>query len=115
MALFDGAENMIPQIPGMLNDYNRVSFVILYAPSTIRPFSALMRQADHIIEIVPADDTIRNALYRRSRSLRNGQNPLYAQRIVLYKLVNRNMKQNMPKLKFPISFSSASPLVLLIN
>jgi hypothetical protein len=65
MALFDGAENMIPQIPGMLNDYNRVSFVILYAPSTIRPFSALMRQADHISEIVPADDTIRNALYRR--------------------------------------------------
>jgi len=78
--LFDGAENMIPQIAGMLKDIGRESLVILYTPSIDATFSVLMRQADHIIEITPADDTIGNTLYRRSRSLRNSENRPYAQR-----------------------------------
>jgi DNA polymerase I len=78
--LFDGAENMIPQIAGMLKDIGRESLVILYTPSIDRTFSVLMRQADHIIEITPTDDTIGNALHRRSRTLRNSENRPYAQR-----------------------------------
>ena len=78
--LFDGAENMILQIAGMLKDISRESLVILYTPSIDATFSVLMRQADHIIEIIQADDTIGNTLYHRSRSLRNGENRPYAQR-----------------------------------
>jgi DNA polymerase I len=78
--LFDGAEDMIPHIAGMLEDIGRESLVILYTPSIDRTFSVPMRQADHIIEITPADDTIGNALYRRSRSLRTSENRPYAQR-----------------------------------
>jgi DNA polymerase I len=36
--LFDGAENMLPQIAGMLKDISRESLVILYTPSIDRPF-----------------------------------------------------------------------------
>jgi hypothetical protein len=70
--LFEGAENMLPQIAGMLKDVGRESLVILYAPLTDHSFSLLMRQADHLIEIAPADDTARTPRYRRSRSPRNG-------------------------------------------
>jgi DNA polymerase I len=49
--LFEGAENMLPQIAGMLKDISCESLVILYTPSIDRPFSVLMRQASHIIEL----------------------------------------------------------------
>ncbi len=78
--LFDGAEEMMPQIAGMLKDISRESLVILYAPSIDRTFSVLMRQANHIIEIAPADDTIGHALDRISRSIRNSENRPFAQR-----------------------------------
>src|SRR5512136_405350 len=61
--LFDGAEVMISQIAGMLKEAGRESLVILYSPAIDRSFSVLMRQADHIIEIAPADDLTGNALY----------------------------------------------------
>ena len=77
--LFDGAENMLPQIAGMLKEIGRESLVILYTPSIDRSFSVLMRQADHIIEITPADDISGTTLYRSSRSLRNGGVLPYAQ------------------------------------
>jgi DNA polymerase I len=77
--LFDGAGEMMPQIAGMLKDISRESLVILYTLSIDRSFSVLMRQADHIIEITPADDTIANAIHRRSHSLRNSENRPYAQ------------------------------------
>ena len=64
---------MTPQVAGMLKDISHESLVILYTPSVDRPFSELMRQADHIIEIVSADETIGNALYHRSRSFRNSE------------------------------------------
>jgi hypothetical protein len=71
--LFDGAENMLPQIGGMLKETARESLVILYAPSTDRSFSVLMRQADHIIEITPVDEST------GSRSPRHGGILPYAQ------------------------------------
>jgi DNA polymerase I len=78
--LFDGAENMIPQIAGMLRDIGRESLVILYAPSIDRSFSVMMRQADHIIEIAPSDDIAGTTRNRSSRSHRNSKNRPYAQR-----------------------------------
>ena len=77
--LFDGAENMLPQIAGMLKDVGRESLVILYTPSIDRSFSVLMRLADHIIEIAPADTISGTILYRSSRSLRNNGILPYAQ------------------------------------
>jgi hypothetical protein len=71
---------MIPQIAGMLKDISRESLVILYAPSIDRTFSVLMRQANHIIEIVPADDFVGTRQYRSSRSHRNSETLPYAQR-----------------------------------
>jgi DNA polymerase I len=78
--LFDGAEEMMPQIAGMLRDIGRESLVILYAPSVDRSFSVLMRQADHIIEIAPADDIAGTALHHSSRSHRDSGTLPYAQR-----------------------------------
>jgi hypothetical protein len=60
---------MMLQIAGMLKDISRESLVIQYIPSIDRTFSVLMRQADHIIEIAPADDTIGHTADRRSRSI----------------------------------------------
>jgi hypothetical protein len=78
--LFDGAEEMMPQIAGMLKDISRESLVILYTPSIDRPFSVLMRQASHIIEFAPADDFVGTPEYRSPRSHRNSETLLYAQR-----------------------------------
>jgi DNA polymerase I len=78
--LFEGAETMIPQIAGMLKEAGRASLVILYAPSIDRSFSRLMQQADHIIEIAPADDITGTPRYRSSRSPRNGGTLSCAQR-----------------------------------
>jgi DNA polymerase I len=70
--LFDGAENMLPQVAGMLKDAGRESLVILYASSVDRSFSVLMRQADRIIEIATAEDIVGTPRYRSSRSYRSG-------------------------------------------
>jgi hypothetical protein len=73
---------MIPQIAGMLKEIGRESLVILYTPSIDRSLSVLMRQADHIIEIIPADDISGTTLYRGSRSPRHGGILPYAQQIL---------------------------------
>jgi len=78
--LFEGAENMVPQIAGMLKDISRESLVILYTPSIDRPFSLLMRQASHIIEFAPADDFVWTPLYRSRRSHRSCETLPYSQR-----------------------------------
>jgi hypothetical protein len=78
--LFEGAENMLPQIAGMLKDAGHESLVILYTPSVDRPFSVLMRQADRIIEIAPAEDIIGTTPHRSSRPHRTGTNLPYSQR-----------------------------------
>jgi hypothetical protein len=78
--LFDGAQEMIPQIAGMLKDIGRESLVIVYTPSIDRSFSVLMRQADHIIEFAPADDFVGTPQYRSPRSHRSRESLPYAQR-----------------------------------
>src|SRR5512137_988702 len=78
--LFDGAGEMMPQIAGMLKDISRESLVILYTPSIDRSFSVLLRQADHIIEIAPAEDIIRTPQNRSPRSRRYRETNPYAQR-----------------------------------
>jgi hypothetical protein len=78
--LFDGAEEMIPQIAGMLRDIGRESLVILYTPLVDRSFSVLMRQADHVIEIAAANDLAGTTLHRTSRPGRFRENIPYAQR-----------------------------------
>ena len=78
--LFDGAEVMIPQIAGMLKEVGRESLAILYSPSADHTFSLLMRQADHLIEIAPADDRDGTARYRSPRSPRMKGAIPYAQR-----------------------------------
>jgi DNA polymerase I len=78
--LFDGADEMMPQIAGMLKDIGRDSLVILYTPSADHSFSVLMRQADHIIEITSADDPVGTSLHRSSRSHRNSETLPYVQR-----------------------------------
>jgi hypothetical protein len=78
--LFDGAEEVMPQIGGMLRDIGRESLVILYAPSVDRSFSVLMRKADHIIEIATADDMVGTTLHRSSHSSRFRENIPYSQR-----------------------------------
>ena len=78
--LFDGAENMIPQIAGMLRDISRESLVILYTPSINRSFSALMQQASHIIEFAPADDFVGTPQYRSPRSHNKIKSYPYTQR-----------------------------------
>lgn len=77
--LFDGAEEIMPQIAGMLRDIGRESLVILYAPAVDRSLSVLMRQSDHIIEIATADDRVGTTLHRNSRSSRFRENLPYAQ------------------------------------
>jgi hypothetical protein len=73
--LFEGTEMMMPQIAGMLREAGRESLVILYTPAIDRSFSVLMRQADRIIEIAPADDSAGTTLYRSSRASRHAGVP----------------------------------------
>jgi DNA polymerase I len=70
-AVFDGAEEMIPQVGGILRDISRQSLIVLYAPSVDRSFSLLMRHADQIIEITAANDLAGSTLYRCYHSLRS--------------------------------------------
>jgi DNA polymerase I len=54
--MFDGAERMITPVSAALRDVGREALVILYTPSVDRPFSALVRSADRIFQIMPAGD-----------------------------------------------------------
>jgi hypothetical protein len=78
--LFEGAENMIPQIAGMLKEVGRESLVILYAPSADPSFSILMRHADHIIEIAPDEDITGRMMLRRSHPYRDSGSLHHSQR-----------------------------------
>jgi hypothetical protein len=73
--LFDGAENMVPQIAGTLKEVGRESLVILYTPYIDHSCSVLMRQAGHSIEITTTCDVGGTALHCSSRSPRNGGLP----------------------------------------
>ena len=77
---FEGAEDLIPQIAGLLKEVGRESLVILYTPTMDRTFSGLIRQADHIIEIAMAEDTPGRTPHHRLRLQRGGDSRPYAQR-----------------------------------
>jgi DNA polymerase I len=53
--LFDGAERLLAPVASALKDAGGEALVILYAPVMDRSFAALVRQADRVIEIVPAE------------------------------------------------------------
>jgi len=55
-SLFDGAAAMLEPVAGALKEAARESLVILYTPVADRTFSALGRNADHYIEIVPVEE-----------------------------------------------------------
>jgi DNA polymerase I len=72
--MFEGAEQMIPQVAGMLKEVGRESLVILYSPSMDKSFSTLMQKADHIIEIA-FDESPALLSSRRSISRWHGATP----------------------------------------
>ncbi len=53
--LFDGADRLLVPVAAALRDAGHEALVILYSPAMDRSFAALARQADRVIEIVPAD------------------------------------------------------------
>ncbi|MDD1696734.1 MAG: hypothetical protein LUQ36_00045, partial [Methanoregula sp.] len=55
--LFPGVETMMYQIMGMLKKTGREPLVLLYAPSSDRSSTVLMRQTDLIIEIAMTDES----------------------------------------------------------
>jgi DNA polymerase I len=71
-SLFEGAEKMLIPVAGAMKDAGRESLVILYTPAIDRVFSSLMRQADRIIEIAPADELSSRDNVRNTRMQRNG-------------------------------------------
>ena len=54
--IFEGAEEMLFKISGMLKDSGHESLVMLYSPSMDRSFNNLMQKADRIIEIAFDDE-----------------------------------------------------------
>jgi hypothetical protein len=68
--LFDGAERLLDPVAAALRDAGHEALVILYSPAMDRPFAALARQADRLIEIMPADEPAYNVQYQRGRSRR---------------------------------------------
>lgn len=70
--LFDGAERLVVPIAAALKDAGGEALVILYAPCMDRSFAALIRQADRVIEIVPAQGPSYRDPHRPPRSYRHG-------------------------------------------
>jgi DNA polymerase I len=54
--LFDSAERLIAPIGSALKEAGREALVVLYSPAMDRSFSAIARQADRLIELVPASE-----------------------------------------------------------
>jgi DNA polymerase I len=81
-AVFDGAEEMIPYVGGILRDISRESLVVLYTPSVDRSFSLLMRHADQFIEITAANDLSGTTMYRCYHSLRYREIVPYSQKVL---------------------------------
>ncbi|MDD4136488.1 MAG: hypothetical protein PHT99_01155 [Methanoregula sp.] len=51
--LFDGAERLLDPVASALWQAGREALVLLWAPASDRPFAALARRADRVIEIIP--------------------------------------------------------------
>ena len=78
--LFDGAERLLVPVGAALRDAGHEALVILYSPAMDRPFAALARQADRVIEIVQDGEPGYVGQYRGSRSGRHGISPEQSQK-----------------------------------
>jgi hypothetical protein len=78
--LFDGAERLLVPVAAALRDVGHDAMVILYSPAMDRPFAALARQADRVIEIVPVDEPVYGRQYLGSRSCRQDNPPVQSQK-----------------------------------
>lgn len=78
--LFDGADRLLAPVAAALRDAGHEALVILYSPAMDRSFAALARQADRLIEIMPADEPAYSGEYQSSRLRRQGSSPAPAQK-----------------------------------
>lgn len=69
--LFDGADRLLATVAAVLREAGREALVILYAPAMDRSFSALARQANRVIEILPPDETAYSRPYQGCRPHRH--------------------------------------------
>lgn len=70
--LFDGAERLLDPVASALKQAGREALVILWAPASDRAFTALIRQADRIIEIIPEGPAPDRFGFASQRSCRKG-------------------------------------------
>lgn len=78
--LFDGADRLLAPVAAALRDAGHEALVILYSPAMDRSFAALARQADRLIEIMPADEPAYSGEYQSSRLRQQGSSPAPAQK-----------------------------------
>jgi hypothetical protein len=78
--LFDGADRLLTPVAAALRDAGREALVILYSPAMDQSFAALTRDADRLVEIMPADEPAYPGQYQSSRSRRQGFSPVPAQK-----------------------------------
>jgi DNA polymerase I len=73
--LFDGADRLLAPVAGALRDTGHESLVILYAPAMDRSFAVLSRQADRVVEILPAGEPVYARQYPAGRPRQEGRSP----------------------------------------
>jgi DNA polymerase I len=73
--LFEGAGHLLGPLSSALKQAGHESLVILYAPAMDRSFSALARQADRLIELLPPQEPESRQSYQMARSGRNTAMP----------------------------------------
>ena len=78
--LFDDADRLLAPVAAALREAGHEALVILYSPTMDRPFAALAREADRLIEIIPADEPSCSRQYQSNRSHRQGSSPVPAQK-----------------------------------
>lgn len=78
--LFDDADRLLAPIADALRDAGHDALVILYSPVMDRSFAVLAREADRLIEIMPADEPAYPGQYRSIRSHHQGSSPVPAQK-----------------------------------
>jgi hypothetical protein len=68
--LFEGAGHLLDPLSSAMKQAGHGSLVILYAPAMDRSFSALARQADRLIELLPPQETERRQPYQGMQTRR---------------------------------------------
>lgn len=78
-SLFETAERLLEPAGSALKEAGREALVVLYAPAMDRPFAALARQADRLIEIVNPGEPDPRQRMATGRSGRRGDDRPQAQ------------------------------------